>query len=189
MASPFPSASQPITPTPSCIAPELLHPPSFQESLPSSQLGFYNMTDALGLDLPPNALRAIAQAQASGRLSVLQNHYAGQPDGAGNLNLAAEGKHTPVQLNSHPTMLKSVSASACAWVTEAEPIAQSSGATLHQSSRVKVRARARKSKAKVARGPEHTTAPRGDCTQSASPSNLPICAKQVASSRGGEIGR
>jgi len=128
------------------------------------------MMDALELDLPPNAFRAIAQGQASGRLSVLQNHYAGQPDGAGNLKLLADGKHTIVQSHSHPTMLKSVSASAlCAWVPEAEPIAQSPGATLHQSPRVKARARARKSKAKVARGPKHTTAPWGDCTQSASP--------------------
>ena len=51
---------------------------------------------------------------------------------------------------------------------EAEPIVQLSGATLHQSPRVRVRAQTRKSKAKVVRGPEHTAAPRGDRTQSAS---------------------
>ena len=162
MASPFPSESQPITPTPSCVAPELLYPPSFQESLPSSQLGRYNTADALELNLPPNAFKTIVHGRAFGRLSVLGNHYPVKPDGAGNLKLVAE---TTTQSKPHPT---TVSASACTWVPEVESIVQSSGATLHQSPRVRVRARTRKSKAKVARGPQHTTAPRGDCTQSAS---------------------
>ena len=123
------------------------------------------MANALDLNLPPNALRAIAQGQASGRLSVLQNHYAGQPDGAGNLKLVAAGKPTTVQSHPHPTMLKSVSASANALgVPEAEPIVQSPRATLHQSPRVKVRARSGKSKAKgtaphVARGPSDDVMP------------------------------
>jgi len=80
------------------------------------------MANALDLNLPPNALRAIAQGQASGRLSVLRNHRAGQPDGAGNLKSVVAGKPTTVQSHSHPARLKSVGASAFALeAPEAEP--------------------------------------------------------------------
>ena len=66
---------------------------------------------------------------------------------------------------------------------------QSPGITLHQSSRVKVRARAGKSKAKgiapfVARGPEHTTSYWASYTQTASLPIQSVHAAQVALSRG-----
>jgi hypothetical protein len=149
MASPFPSTLQPTSLTPSWVAPEFLHPPSSQESLPSSHLGLCNMANTWDLSLPPNALRTIAQVRASGRLSVLRNHHVGQPDGAGNLKSVVAGKPTAVQPHSNPTALKPASTPRYALgVPEAEQSAQSPGVTLHQSSRVKVRARAGKSKAK-----------------------------------------
>lgn len=119
---------------------------------------------------------------------MLRNHHVGQPDGAGNLKSVSAGKPTAVQPHSNPTALKSASTPSYALgVPEAEQSAQSPGVTLHQSSRVKVRARAGKSKAKktaslVARGPEHTTSYWGSYTQTASLRIQSVHAAQVASS-------
>jgi len=191
MASLFPFASEQITPIPSCVDPVSLHPPSSQGSLHSSYLGVHDMTNALDLSLPPNALRILAQGQASGRLPMPLNYHAGQP--AGTAESVVAGMPTTMGWHSRPTMLGSVSTSESAYslgALVAEPIKQSPETTLDQSRRVKVRARraprAGKSKARdiVSRGPAHTTSYRGDRTQSASLQAKPTSATHAASSQG-----
>jgi len=194
MASLFPFASEQITPTPSCVNPASLHPLSSQGSLHSSYLGVHGMTNALDLSLPPNALRILAQGQASGRLPMPLNYHAGQP--AGTAESVVAGMPTTMGSHSRPTMLGSVSTSESAYshgALVAEPIKQSPETTLDQSRRVKVRARraprAGKSKARdiASRGPAHTTSYQGDRTQSASLPKEPTSATQAASSRGEAI--
>ena len=189
MASLFPFASEQITPTPSCVDPASLHPPSSQGSLHSSYLGVHDMTNALDLSLPPNALRILAQGQASGRLPMPLNHHAGLS--AGTAESVAAGMPSTMGSHSRPTMLRSVSTSAYSLGARvAESIKQSPETTLDQSRRVKVGARraprAGKSKAKdiVSRGPAQTTSYRGDYTQSASLQGHTQSATQAASSRG-----
>ena len=110
MASSFPSTSEHITPTPNCVGLESLLPSSSQGSVNSSYLGLHDATNALGLSLPPNVLKILAQGQASGRLPVPLNNHAGQP--AGTAESVAVGKSTTMGSHSRPTMLRSVSASA-----------------------------------------------------------------------------
>ena len=192
MASPFPSAPEQIIPTPSNGGPEPHQPFSSQASLHASYLGIHDMTNAMDLSIPPNALRALAQGHASGRLPMPPNLYAGLP--AGTPESVAPGISTTVGSYSQPepTMFRSVSTSAhFLGVVVAEPITQSPATTLDQPSRDKVRARRapRKGKSKartiVSRGPAHTTVTsyRGDCTQSA-PTNKTTSATQGASSQG-----
>src|SRR5260221_5186691 len=124
MASPFPSTSEQITPTPSCVDLESLLLSSSQGPLQSSYLGIYDATNALDLRLPPNALRILAQGQASGRLPVLLNNHAGQP--AGTVESVVVGKPTTMGSHSRPTTLRSVSVSVYSLaVLVAEPITHS----------------------------------------------------------------
>ena len=110
MASPLPSAPEPIIPTASNVGPEPHHPFSSQASLQASFLGLHDMTNALNLSLPPNTLRVLAQGHASGRLPMPPNYHAGQPSGTA--ELAAAGIPTTMEAHSQSTMLRPVSISA-----------------------------------------------------------------------------
>jgi len=190
MASYFPSSSQPIAPTPSWVNPEFLHAFSSQGSLHDSYPELYHTTN--DLDLPPNALRVLAQGQASGRLPVPLHNLARQH--AGKADLAVVGNATKAQPHSKQAILKPVSVSAYTCGAPAtQPVTQSPEATPHQSERVKVRARrparvgkskARKTVPVVSRIPGHTTSSWGDRTQSATLLNESTGATQAASAQG-----
>src|SRR5947208_1018612 len=144
MASPFPSAPEKIIPTASNVGPEPHHPFSSQASLHASYLGLHDMTNAMDLSIPPNALRVLAQGHASGRLPMPLNLYAGLPSGT--VESVAPGIPTTVESYSQPepTMFRSVSISAHSLgMVVAEPITQSPATTLDQDepSRDKVCAR------------------------------------------------
>jgi hypothetical protein len=111
MASPFPSAPEKIIPTASNVGPEPHHPFSSQASLHASYLGLHDMTNAMDLSIPPNALRVLAQGHASGRLPMPLNLYAGLPSGT--VESVAPGIPTTVESCSQPepTMFRSVSTS------------------------------------------------------------------------------
>jgi len=163
---------------------------SSQGSLHSHYPELYGTMNAL--DLPPNALRILAQGQASGRLPVPLHNLASQH--AGKAKLAAAGNATKAQLHSQQAILKTVSVSAYACgAPVTEPDTQSPEATPLQSKRVKVRAhraarvgksRARATVSMVSRKPEHTTSSWGDRTQSATLPNNTTSATQAASSQG-----
>ena len=163
---------------------------SSQVYLQSHYPELYAMTSTLGL--PPNALRILAQGQASGRLAVPLLNRAGRH--AGNAKLPVVGSFTEVQTHPQQAILKSVSVSAYARGAPAtEPVTQLQGATSQKSKRAKGRARraARvgKSRTKTAvsmasRGPERTTPPWSGRTQSAMLPNTHTSTTHASPSQG-----
>ncbi|KAH9992231.1 hypothetical protein BJV74DRAFT_795823 [Russula compacta] len=137
------SASQPILPSATLGAvPDQLTASSSQGAIPSSwsQAGSLdNATKLLGLKLPPNALKVIAQCQASGRFSALLN-----PPPGNTKSIATARRRPTVRSHSQPNMPKSGHASAHAragWVPKAKPVPQPPDATHYQPPPVKARAR------------------------------------------------
>jgi hypothetical protein len=109
---PFLPAWQLTTSTPAFAFPQLLQGPSSLELPPSSQHHLHDASNFLDLTLPPNALKILAESQASGRLHGLFNGVAGQPVRTAKTDAAA--KRTTARSHSKANMWRAASASAYA---------------------------------------------------------------------------
>jgi hypothetical protein len=180
------SASQPFTPTASCAVPQFPQASSSQGALPSSHPRLYDTTNVLDLNLPPNALKILAQSQASGRLPPLFDCPTGQP--IRTAKSVAVTKRTTARSHSRPNTLKSGTVSAYPQGLPASslvprPCEGAQGLPPPAKIRARLSAKAAKSKAKestraVTQGPDNTIPSRSDRAQSAS--QLPFIFSSIA---------
>jgi hypothetical protein len=162
---------------------------------PSSQSRLQDATNLLGLNLPPNTLRIIAQCQASGRLPpTLLNLPVPQPAPGTAKSVATTKARATARSHSQPNLRKSRAPSAYRGAPIPKPVAQPPEAAHYQPPPVKARARraalAAKSKAKatapaIAGGPTNPNPSCGDSGRTASLPTLPSAsAPQAAVSQG-----
>ena len=151
------SASQPLpSPMPSVVSQGLEASASLGNFFPSPQSQLQDATNLLGLDLPPNAMRLLAQCQTSGRLPpALLNRPVQPPSVAGATNSVATARTRLIaRSHSQPNVPKSRGSSAYArGVPIPKPVPQPSHAAHYKSPPSKARTRRTKSKVKATMAP------------------------------------